>query len=69
LIFAIAGPILVFTLPSIDFQGPVRQRDIEAVWTDWCVSFFMAITYGGKSTSHSVIILWLFVIILVIVSS
>ena len=77
LIFAIAGPILVFILPSIDFakgqSAKERLGKVDwlglAVWTGWCVSFFMAITYGGtlfEWKSHSMIILWVFVVVLAI---
>lgn len=77
MIFAIAGPILVFVLPSIDFakdqSAKKRLSKIDwlglAVWTGWCVSFFMAITYGGtlfKWESHSMVILWVFVGVLAI---
>nr|QHD56304.1 major facilitator superfamily permease [Curvularia sp. IFB-Z10] len=77
LIFAIAGPILVFMLPSIDFakgqSAKERLGKIDwlglAVWTGWCVSFFMAVTYGGtlfEWDSYSMIILWIFVVVLAI---
>jgi MFS family permease len=77
LIFAIAGPILVYMLPSIDFakgqSAKERLSKIDwlglAVWTGWCVSFFMAITYGGtlfEWESYSMIILWVFVGVLAI---
>jgi MFS family permease len=77
LIFAIVGPILVFILPPIDFakgqSAKERLSKIDwlglAVWTGWCVSFFMAITYGGTMfewESHSMIILWVFVGVLTI---
>ncbi|KAH8663779.1 major facilitator superfamily domain-containing protein [Ilyonectria robusta] len=72
LIFAIAAPILVFILPSMDFakgqSTKERMSKIDwlglTVWTGWCVSFFMAITYGGtlfEWESYSMIILWVFV--------
>ncbi|KAL2760159.1 hypothetical protein ACRALDRAFT_1054010 [Sodiomyces alcalophilus JCM 7366] len=72
LIFAVAAPILIFLLPSIDFAkgqtAKERTSKIDwlglAIWTGWCVSFFMAITYGGtlfEWESHSMIILWVFV--------
>jgi len=78
LIFALAGPILVFILPSIDFakgqSAKERLGKIDwlglGVWTGWCVSFFMAITYGGtlfEWESYSMIILWVFVGVLAIV--
>ena len=78
LIFAIAGPILVFILPSIDFaKGQSAKQRLSkvdwlglAIWTGWCVSFFMAITYGGTMfewKSHSMIILWVFVVVLAII--
>ncbi|KAI1845057.1 hypothetical protein JX265_008358 [Neoarthrinium moseri] len=77
LIFAIAAPILVFILPSIDFaKGQTTQQRMNkidwlglAVWTGWCVSFFMAITYGGtlfEWQSYSMIILWVFVGVLTV---
>ena len=77
MIFAIAGPILVFILPSIDFAKgqPAKERFSKidwlglAVWTGWCVSFFMAITFGGtlfEWESYSMIILWVFVGVLAI---
>jgi MFS family permease len=77
LIFAVAAPILVFILPSIDFakgqSAKQRLSQIDwlglGVWTGWCVSFFMAITYGGtlfEWKSHSMIILWVFVGVLAI---
>ncbi|ROT42963.1 MFS general substrate transporter [Sodiomyces alkalinus F11] len=72
LIFAVAAPILVFLLPSIDFSkgqtAKERTSKVDwlglAVWTGWVVSFFMAITYGGtlfEWDSYSMIILWVFV--------
>ena len=77
MIFALAGPILVFILPSIDFakgqNAKQRLSKIDwlglAVWTGWCVSFFMAVTYGGTMfewESYSMIILWVFVVVLAI---
>ncbi|WYZ45982.1 hypothetical protein EsH8_IX_000207 [Colletotrichum jinshuiense] len=72
LIFAVAAPILIFILPSIDFaKGQSTKERISkidllglTVWTGWCVAFFMAITYGGtlfEWKSYSMIILWVFV--------
>lgn len=77
MIFAVTAPILVFLLPSIDFakgQTPKeRTSKIDwlglTVWTGWCVSFFMAVTYGGtlfEWDSYSMIILWVFVGVLAI---
>ncbi|EAT81571.1 hypothetical protein HBI56_154240 [Parastagonospora nodorum] len=77
IIFAVAGPILVFVLPSIDFaKGQTAKQRLGqidwlglGVWTGLCVSFFMAITYGGtlfEWKSHSMIILWVFVVVLAI---
>lgn len=78
MIFAVAGPILLFILPSIDFAEGQSVKDRLSkidwlglgVWTGWCVSFFMAITYGGtlfEWGSHSMIILWVFVVVLGVV--
>ncbi|KAJ0117000.1 uncharacterized protein J7T55_003415 [Diaporthe amygdali] len=75
LIFAVAAPILIFILPSINFAKgqsiKERMNKIDwlglAVWTGWCVSFFMAIIFGGtlfEWQSYSMIILWIFVGIL-----
>ncbi|XP_014555777.1 hypothetical protein COCVIDRAFT_101461 [Bipolaris victoriae FI3] len=77
LIFALAGPVLVFILPSIDFaKGKSAKQRLDhvdwlglVVWTGWCVSFFMAVTYGGtlfEWDSYSMIILWVFVGVLAI---
>ncbi|KAK8021749.1 hypothetical protein PG990_006887 [Apiospora arundinis] len=71
-IFALAAPILLFVLPSIDFSkgqsATERLNKVDwlglVVWTGWCVSFFMAITYGGtlfEWNSYSMIILWVFI--------
>lgn len=75
MIFAVAGPILLFILPSIDFaKGQSAEEKLSkidwlglGIWTGWCVSFFMAITYGGTLfawRSYSMIILWAFVAVL-----
>lgn len=64
-------------LPSLDFVPSLnlkqRLSKIDwlglVVWTGWCVSFFMAITFGGtlfEWRSTSMIILWVFVGILAI---
>ncbi|KAF9880620.1 hypothetical protein CkaCkLH20_01662 [Colletotrichum karsti] len=72
IIFALVAPILLFILPSINFgkDRSVKER-MNAIdwlgltlWTGWCVSFFMAITFGGtvfEWDSYSMIILWVFV--------
>ncbi|KAK2052495.1 MFS general substrate transporter [Colletotrichum caudatum] len=77
LIFAVAAPILIFILPSIDFaKGKTAKERLGTidwlgltVWTGLCVSFFMAITFGGNLfewDSHSMIVLWVFVGVLAI---
>lgn len=59
-------------LPSLDFVPNLnlkqRLSNIDwlglGVWTGWCVSFFMAVTFGGtvfEWRSASMIILWVFV--------
>ncbi|KAK2009491.1 MFS general substrate transporter [Colletotrichum eremochloae] len=77
LIFAVAAPILIFILPSIDFaKGQSAKQRLSTidwlgltVWTGWCVAFFMAITFGGNLfewDSYSMIILWVFVGVLAV---
>ncbi|KAK2602323.1 hypothetical protein N8I77_008867 [Diaporthe amygdali] len=67
-----AAPILIFILPAINFAKgqsiKERMNKIDwlglAVWTGWCVSFFMAIIFGGtlfEWQSFSMIILWILV--------
>ncbi|KAI9170612.1 major facilitator superfamily permease [Paramyrothecium foliicola] len=76
-IFAAAAPVLIFILPSIDFaKGQSTKQRLSkidwlglTVWTGWCISFFMAITFGGtlfEWDSYSMIILWVFTGVLAI---
>ncbi|KAF2878490.1 major facilitator superfamily domain-containing protein [Massariosphaeria phaeospora] len=71
-IFAAAAPIMLFILPSLNFAPKTSTKQKLATvdwlgliaWTGLCVSFFMAITFGGtlyEWDSHSETILWVFV--------
>jgi hypothetical protein len=72
-----AAPVMLFILPSINFEKTlgVKQKLAKldwlglVIWNGWCVSFFMAITFGGtlyEWSSYSEIILWVFVGVLAI---
>ncbi|KAK4235958.1 mfs drug efflux transporter [Achaetomium macrosporum] len=77
IIFAVSAPIMVFLLPSIDLaQGlpaGARARRFDwlgvIVFSGWCVSFAMAINFGGTVyswQSADEIVLWVFAGVLII---